>query len=131
MTFEDHLFSFVVRQVLDLVPIVVFGWALLYCLSKVGCYNGMMLGAIGCLGTIGLEVRRVALGLPEISAVAYPWIDTLRSQLRHFDGLVRSFWGIEIITAVTTVCLAAALAGRYRGEMTADDAAIDEVMGKV
>ncbi len=133
MLLEDHIFQGVLQAAFALLYTSLFGLGILVCLAKVSRYDGMVVGAFGCLGLLLLRVSEFLAWMPRavLSTVADlgpALVETQAVVLAAYEQ-VEPWHGLEVVRYTFFACLVMALAGRLRGEDDPTTERIGQLMG--
>lgn len=134
MLLEDHIFQGVVQTAIAVLYTSLFGMGILVCLAKISRYNGMIVGAFGCLGFLVLRAAEYLAWMPQ-SALSTttnlgPTLVQGREHVLTAYAKLEPWHGLEIVHFAFFACLVLALAGRLRAEGDAATEKIDQMMGE-
>lgn len=128
-TVEDFMFFLVVDLWVKLIPLMIWGWGMLYTLSKLRRYQRMFYGFIGCFGLFAWNVWSLSMQIPYEICLLTPEIAYWKSLCFTFYQMLQnavpmataySGWQPEIVMLSLFQCaVVIGLAGRCKQEQAA------------
>ena len=113
---EKKLFYFLGDMLINLIPLLIWGWGILYSLSKISKYNGMIFGLFACFGLFLLNAVYFLMQLPiEISVLSYYLHETKIFVLNHYH-LLKQYKIETVFIILCQFALISAIAGRFKKE---------------
>ncbi len=113
---DQQFFSFFVGFLVKLFPLFLWGWGILYTLSKILKYNGMLWSFLACLIIFSLNLIYLLMQIPMAFAILYyPLLECQQFLLCYYNFLEP----FSIDTVSLILCQFALLAGlssRYKRE---------------
>lgn len=119
MSTADLFFQTYISFLLDVFIIFMWGWGILYALSKITKYKKMLLGAFGCLGMLTYHVYEGLQSIPSELLLMFPNFDKtmqLKNQIIYtWQNIGLADYNISFVL-LFQVCIIASLTGRFKLE---------------
>lgn len=130
-TVEDTFFYTVVDSLVNLAPLCIWGWGMLYCLAKMGQYRGMGYGFFGCFGFFCYCLWSLACRIPFELCIISPELWACKDGAMRFNYFLEgesplsslrqfytfSLWQVKLILLLLLQCaLIKGIAGRRKNE---------------
>ncbi|WP_372368155.1 hypothetical protein [Candidatus Uabimicrobium sp. HlEnr_7] len=124
MNTADIFFQAYSNFVLDILIILMWGWGVIYTLSKITKYKKMLLGAFGCLGMFALHIYEGISNAPDALIVVMPNFENV---IEMKSNIINTWQSTGIanyelsLVLLFQICIVSAIAGRFKMEDRLDE----------
>ena len=115
----SNIFQIYVHIFLDILIIFLWGWCILFCLSRITKYQKMFWGILGATILCILSIAQFMISTPKLLFVLIPNISIANIVNQHISmylQYLQPYYLYEIVVGFSCICLVAALTGRHKQE---------------